>query len=355
MTPDVALNPSNGLEQPGGFHGACDELPPSWASLLEPLHGSASRIEVRHITTGGSDRAFYRVSSELGSHVLCVTPNRTEFTNYIAIGQFLRGHGLPLPQIHGWCDDTGLAVLQDAGDVALQQIVLSFGAEDDATIGAYSRVLETLGQLQRVSAQDCPAMRERPFSRTDLRWETEYFRENFLGRHLGWDLSGDDVLTAEFERLADRVLEEPLYPMHRDFQSQNVFLQGDVVWILDFQGARLGPLCYDVASLLRDPYVCLPAHVEDHLLRYYHAAAMPPVARYADFDDFRRVYNLVSMQRLMQALGAYGFLTLVKGKPWFSQWFAPAVVLLSRAVRAVDGFPRLRQVVLEAAERQSRL
>lgn len=343
--------PSHALEQPG-FRGACDELPPAWAALLEPLHGNADHVEVRHITTGGSDRSFYRVRSDRGSHVMSVTPNRTEFVNYIAIGRFLRGHGLPLPEIHGWSDDTGLAVMQDAGDLALQQIVLSHGAEGDATRAAYRRVLETLGQLQRVSADACPAMRERPFSRTDLRWETEYFRENFLGRHLGWDLSGDAALTADFEALADRVLEEPLFPMHRDFQSQNVFLQGDRVWILDFQGARLGPLCYDVASLLRDPYVCLPSPVEDELLRYYHSAAMPAVERYRRWDDFRATYALVSMQRLMQALGAYGFLTLVKGKPWFASWFSPAIHLLSRAVREVDGFPRLTRVVVEAAERQ---
>jgi aminoglycoside/choline kinase family phosphotransferase len=242
-------------------------------------------------------------------------------------------------------------VLHDAGTMALQDVVLGHGPSAPQTLAAYRRVLDTLGALQRVPAQDCAEMADRPFSLVDLRWETEYFRDNFLGRHLGWDLSADAELTADFEALARRVLDEPLFPMHRDFQSQNVFVDGEAIWILDFQGARLGPLPYDLASLLRDPYVSLPADTEDVLLRHYHAQAMPPVTRYAGWDDFRAAYALVSLQRLMQALGAYGFLTLVKGKPWFARWISPALQNLSRAVEEVDGLPRLREVVREALER----
>ena len=139
--------------------------------------------------------------------------------------------------------------------------------------------------------------------------------------------------------------------MHRDFQSQNVQLEPGRVWVLDFQGARVGPLPYDVASLLRDPYVNLPDAAEDQLLRWYHAHAMPAEPSLAAWEAFREAYSLVSMQRLMQALGAYGFLTLVKGKPWFAQWMTPALALLQRALGEVDGLSRLRAVVGEAQER----
>ncbi|MBM3461458.1 MAG: hypothetical protein FJX76_05105 [Armatimonadetes bacterium] len=335
--------------------GRCRDLPAAWRALLEPLYGEEGFVRVRHITTGGSDRAFYRVYTPDRSHVVCVTPNRAEFQNYVAIGHFLRGHGLPLPEIISWSDTTGLAVLQDAGSLPLQEVLLNNGARSEVTLDAYRSVLSTLGELQAVDSGACDEMNSRPFGLTDLRWETEYFRGNFLGRHLGWDLSADEFLTSEFETLARRVLEEPLYPMHRDFQSQNVFIMSGNVWLLDFQGARQGPLHYDVASLLRDPYVCLPADVEDDLLRFYHASAMPQGTPYADWDVFRYTYSTVSMQRLMQALGAYGFLSLVKGKVWFRRWITPALELLSRALQEVYGFPRLKEVVAEARGRHEAL
>ena len=241
------------------------------------------------------------------------------------------------------------------GRATLQDLVLGHGFGDERTLEAYRLVLAELGRLQALDATACPSMADRPFAERDLRWETEYFRENFLGRHLGWNLHEDARLTADFERLAARVQEEPLLPMHRDFQSQNVLFEDGALAIVDFQGVRAGPLPYDVASLLRDPYVSMPADVEDVLLRFYHGHALPArqaTERYRSWEAFRATYAVVSLQRLMQALGAYGFLGIVRGNPWFRQWIRPALGNLARAVDEVDGLPRLREVVHEACERE---
>ena len=345
--------PSQSLAQPP-LEGGLDQLPPAWAALLEAHYGAVAQVRVTHICTGGSDRSFYRVEALDGrpSTIMCVTPSRSEFANYVAIGHHLKSRGLPLPAFHEWCDTTGLALLQDCGSQALQHVLLAHGAGADPMMAAYRDVLRTLGQLQALEPDTCCVeMTCRPFSEADLRWETEYFRENFLGRHLGWDLSADSALTTEFESLCARVLRVRQVPMHRDFQSQNVMIDGRQVWIIDFQGARLGPLHYDIASLLRDPYVSIPAEVEHALLRTYHEEAHP--APLVSWDEFRETYAVVSLQRLMQALGAYGFLTLVKNKPWFRAWMSPALALLQRAVGEFDGLPRLRAVVDEACARQA--
>ncbi len=326
-------------------------LPTAWRDLLVPLYDEDKTLHIQHVATGGSDRSFYRVDDGAWSCIVCVTPQRTEFEAYLKIGEFLREWGMPVPAIYAHADATGLAVLQDAGRTPLQSVVLSTSANSAETIGAYQRVLTVLGQLQSVPAWRCRPMHERPFTALDLRWETEYFREHFLHRLLGWDTHEDGALTADFATLASRVLAEPLFPMHRDFQSQNVFLQGERVWVLDFQGARVGPMHYDIASLLRDPYVCLPAAAEDQLLQYYYSRAMPASAPYISWQQFRETYSLVSLQRVMQALGAYGFLGLVKAKPWFLRWVEPALSILCRAIDEVSGLDRLRRVVHEAGER----
>ncbi len=355
LAPPPATYPAQAF--PGTMHAVrCSDLPPAWADLLRHMYDADATLRVTHIATGGSDRSFYRVEStdERRSVVVCVTPSRSEFVNYVSIGRFLRERGLPVPLLHLWSDETGIAVLQDAGRQALQDIVLTHGAHSTEVYHAYTSVLRVLGQLQALEARHCcDEMVSRPFSETDLRWETSYFRENFLGLHLGWDCSRDMALDADFATLAQRVLREPQVAMHRDFQSQNVFLEGSQVWVLDFQGARLGPAQYDLASLLRDPYVSLPADVEERLLRFYHAEVGRPVG--LAFDAFCDRYAAVSLQRLMQALGAYGYLSLVKNKTWFRNWIRPALGLLSRAVAAVDGLPRLQAVVAQAVEREADL
>lgn len=336
----------------------CRDFPEPWTSLLAPIFGSDAALHVERIKTGGSNRSFCRVGTKEDppkTVVVCVTPDRAEHGHYIVAGRFLRSRGIRVPEILACCDRTGVAVLEDGGRKTLQDVVLERGFDDPHTLEAYRIVLAEVGRLHALAASECPSMAHRPFVERDLRWETEYFRENFLGRHLGWDLHQDADLTADFERLAARVQEEPLLPMHRDFQSQNVLFEDGKIAIVDFQGVRSGPLPYDLASLLRDPYVSMPADVEDVLLRFYHSHAMPvcpATHRYRSWETFRSTYAVVSLQRIMQALGAYGFLGIVKGKPWFGQWIRPALRNLLRAVEEVEGLPRLRQVVREAVERE---
>jgi aminoglycoside/choline kinase family phosphotransferase len=121
-----------------------------------------------------------------------------------------------------------------------------------------------------------------------------------------------DGLEAEFADLAEAVAAQPRVLLHRDFQSQNILLQGGAVRLVDYQGLRLGPLAYDLASLVWDPYVDIPAGLRQDLVTRF-AAGCP---RYTP----AAVANMTlaaGLQRVMQALGAYGFLGRVKGKTGF--------------------------------------
>ena len=77
-------------------------------------------------------------------------------------------------------------------------------------------------------------------------------------------------LAPDFERLLTGALPPgPNYFLHRDFQSRNLFITSGRLRVIDFQGGRLGPLGYDVASLLIDPYVNLSPAWQAELLDYY--------------------------------------------------------------------------------------
>ncbi len=125
----------------------------------------------------------------------------------------------------------------------------------------------------------------------------------------------------ELEALARRLLETPPVLVHRDLQSQNVMVRKGEPVLIDFQGMRFGSLFYDLGSLLYDPYVEIEEADRAALLRTYYDLSRP----LQDWNEFESLFHLASAQRLMQALGAYGFLGRERGKSRFLAHIAPAL------------------------------
>jgi aminoglycoside/choline kinase family phosphotransferase len=180
-----------------------------------------------------------------------------------------------------------------------------------------------------------------------LEKECRYFVNAFLQGYL--DLTpAFETLRPEFEHLASEALQRALVGlMHRDLQSRNIMLAGNRFFLIDFQAARSGPLQYDLASLLIDPYVELPETLQADLLD--HALERVVNRCHADPEDFRLGYRYCALARNLQVLGAFGFLSRVRGKTFFEPYIAPAVRSLARQLARFGGdeFKELRQLVTE--------
>jgi N-acetylmuramate 1-kinase len=315
--------------------------------IREIFSADASSLSLEALKEGGSDRAFYRLKKGADSVVLCLTGNREELEYYVEIGSFLRKMGLAIPYFLFSSLDEGVVLMEDVGSLSLHIKVADVENESE-TASLYSAVLEELVKLQSLDVSPCPLFLKRPFDYETLRWETSYFRENFLGRYLGGDFAPHELLDQEFHRLAEGLAALPFFPIHRDCQSQNVFLREKKPVFLDFQGARMGNISYDVAALLRDPYVNLPAGLQQALFRHYYDMVKKKGLVCEDYDSFYDTYLRISLQRLMQALGAYTFLSLVKGKKAFLSFIEPGLVQLERCLEEVRGFPELKGALLWA-------
>jgi hypothetical protein len=234
-------------------------------------------------------------------------------------------------------------LLEDVGDLSLAAVVQEAPREAEI-LTWYRQALEILVGQQLGGKQgfnpawcfDTPAV-TRLFL---LERECRYFVRAFLQGYLGLEVEEAD-LAPDFERLLAGIrTEESPYFLHRDFQSRNLFVQGDRLRVLDFQGGRLGPLGYDLAALLIDPYVDLPSDWQEELVSLYQEL----LGKHLPFDwgDFREQYEHLALCRNLQVLGAFGFLTRVKGKPQFIRYIPPAVAGLHRRLAARPGkFPRL--------------
>ena len=310
----------------------------------------ARLTEARPLAGDGSDRRFFRVPGE-PTLVLLYHPQPpgrdvTENDSYFLIGRHLRARGAPVPEIYVYCREESWMLLEDVGDLSLAARVAG-AASDTEVLAWYRRALEILLNQQLAGAQgfnpawcfDTPSV-TRPFL---LERECRYFVWAFLQGYLGLEVD-EAELTPDFERLlaGTRPEEFPFF-LHRDFQSKNLFVQGEKLRVLDFQGGRLGPLGYDLAALLIDPYVGLSPATQDELLNLYQD--LLGERRSFDRQDFREQYENLAFCRNLQILGAFGFLTRVKGKHQFAGYIPRAVASLRRRLAARPGaFPRLEAI-----------
>jgi aminoglycoside/choline kinase family phosphotransferase len=297
----------------------------------------------------GSTRNWCRLSSEPGTlimvdHGIKTENEPTEVDSFVKIGNHLRAAGLPVPKIYYYDLFAGLVFLEDLGDLHLQTAVNACG--DSNTVSSwYQTVISLLIQLSIRGAKGFdPAWTcQTPDYDQDLILEHEcrYFLEAFVKGYLGWEVSADG-LQSEFISLAENALAHPTIGfMHRDMQSRNIMIQDHQFYFIDFQGGRLGPIQYDLASLLIDPYVELPRYMQEQLLDY----ALEHLSSFATIDpaEFRHCFAYCSLTRNLQILGAFGYLSTIRGKSVFEKYIPAAVKTLREnlAALAPAQFPNL--------------
>ncbi len=320
------------------------QISPVLVKFLE-RYGFGPDTPVTLAGTAGSRRVYFRLAQGLRTFILLVSPSDdADFGRFLRITQFYRFMHFPVPMVYCIDDAAQQVLLEDLGDTRLyDRVHAPAGAPaavsgGETTLALYRKVIHQLVDLQTRCFQwhrECPDISSRHFDEHDLLWETDYYATQYLRGHRGIDFApaAQTELNAVFQELARRVNAQPKSIMHRDFQSQNLMIQFDgTVRVIDYQGSRLGSIYYDLASLLLDPYVMLSDSDIEELLRYYHATSLNPLA----FDAMRHEFLLAAAQRIMQALGAYCFLSRVKGLPAFREHIEPGEQRLAWILKRVD-------------------
>jgi len=177
------------------------------------------------------------------------------------------------------------------------------------------------------------------------KWEHDYFLENLVGEVCKIKLSSSDSakLMKELDALSARLQKIEPSLIHRDFQSQNIMIKNGKPVLIDFQGMRKGCLFYDLGSLICDPYVTLTDEERNELINFYSELMSPVYSRAELVQNFW----MGSVQRLLQALGAYGFLGLKKHKPAFLKHIANGLENLLMAIDNMGGLETLSDLATE--------
>jgi len=303
---------------------------------------SPEAFEVTLVDKGGSDRKFYRIVAGDRSMILVkYSHGREENRHYVDIARFLGRAGLQVPHIYLHDPEEGLIWMQNLGE----QDLWSFRqAPWDVRRPLYESALIEAFKLHTSATRKLEGAGltlEKEFNEHLYLWEQGYFFEHCLGNYFKLPACEVDRLAALEPLLsaAVRLSQLPRVLVHRDFQSQNIMILGGSAWLIDFQGMRPGLAQYDIASLLLDPYVSLAPAERAEMLGFYER-----LARRSGQDlgeDFEEVFYWCALQRLMQALGAYGFLGLNKGRSSFLEHIPAARRLLRETAARLDGLDEL--------------
>jgi hypothetical protein len=318
---------------------------------VRAILGDAS-LMLESASADASFRSYWRTVHDGHSWIVMDSPPAQEDPQpWLEIGTRLQRAGLHVPAVRAHDMARGLLLIEDLG-ARLYLPALQENRLHAASIDAlYGEAMDALLRLQ--TAADTGGMA--PYDEAFLRRELAILPEWFLVRHLGHAPSADEarVLEAAFDVLLRSALEQPRCFVHRDFHSRNLLIVDRAValedaappvlvspGIIDFQGALLGPLTYDLASLLRDCYIAwdddrVHGWVESYRQRLLHAGLIG-----ADVDGprFLRWFDLIGLQRHLKVLGIFCRLWYRDGK----RGYLDDLPLVYRYVMEITGrYPEL--------------
>ena len=339
VAPGVSIN----RKLHGGILCKADGLPQDELSdaLLSSVGLQRESTIVHALPGRGSDRNFTRLISGRRSVMLVrYGTERPENMRYAAHARRLKKARIRVPRIIKDCSKERWTVFEDVGELSLLEKAQGMGPL--ACFNIYQRVLNEVIRLHALPHRPWRGKLEPRFDKSLYAWEHDLFDQHFLSDVVGISTEQRKAIRRELRMVSSQLNELPHVLVHRDLQSSNILLHRGQPVIIDFQGMRLGPAVYDLASLLCDPYVMLGEELQIKLLDYY---ACNTRQRGVNEEGFW----LASIQRLCQALGAYGRLSAIPGAERFSASIPPALRMLQRAMTHADlATPALQDLATSA-------
>jgi len=276
--------------------------------LAAQLPGSA--FILAPASEDASFRRYFRATLGDGRSLIAMDapPDKEDCRPFVHVAKLLREARVNAPEIHAQDLEQGFLLLSDLGRITY------LAALDEHNADALMRdAIDALLRWQLATrAGELPA-----YDEALLRREMALFPEWYLGRHLGLALSAAQrgALEDACRLLAASALAQPAVYVHRDYMPRNLMLCEPNPGVLDFQDAVIGPISYDIASLLRDAFISWEEpRVIDWCARYWDAAKRARLPVEADFVEFYRGFEWMGLQRHLKVLGIFARLTYRDGK-----------------------------------------
>ena len=282
----------------------------AWLACLAPAHG----ILLDTLAPASSDagfRRYYRVGTSSGETLIVMDapPQHENLPAYVRIDKLLAAAGLNVPRVYAADEMQGFALISDLG----RETFLDVLNEENAP-KLFDAATTALVKLQAASRPgELP-----PYDREVLLREINLFPEWYVERHCGvkWDEKHWKWWNMSVESIIKTNLADAKVFVHRDFMPRNLMASDPMPGVIDFQDALMGPVTYDIASLMRDAFISWDeSFVLDITIRYWEKARKAGIPVPADFGAFYRSVEFMGVQRHLKVLGIFARIYYRDGKP----------------------------------------
>lgn len=289
------------------------------AKLYKKKFGSAV-ISFSALYAHGSDRDIIRLTGNNGHTAIGIhnssIPENNAFINF---SEHFKKKKLNVPEIYSVSNDTKSYLMEDLGDTTLLKKLNSSSTRfSDENVNHYKNVITQLVKFQTGAGKSvdyglCYQFKE--FGKENIEFDLQYFKQRFLAP-LYKKIIENEKLENDLKYLKSKLLEPGRNNfLYRDFQSRNIMLYKDDLYFIDYQSGRKGALQYDLASLLYDARADIPQHLREEFIDFYIETVNKNYS--VSPDEFKFYFWYFAVIRILQAMGAYGYLGITKGKTRF--------------------------------------
>lgn len=315
-------------------HPLTDCLPYLERSLAELLGRPVTNLGVDALTGDASTRNYYRIRfqwegetvwrSQIVMQLPESIPNGSN--DFIQVLSFLQNLSIRVPQLKAVDATAGILILEDCGDETLEE---GLRKRPDEKRRFYLQAIDALVQMQVRAAQgeaSCPAF-DRRFDLEKLMWEFEFMIRHYIEGYLQTPLEAEEKnrLLEAFRPLCQRLDEQPTRFTHRDYHARNLMIFNDELVMIDFQDARMGPCQYDLVSLLKDSYVVLDESFRMDMIEQFIVKKEVAEGAPVDRTLFHEIFDWMSVQRNLKAVGSFAYLRQVAGTERYLQYIEPTL------------------------------
>lgn len=306
--------------------------------------------KVLALTPDASTREYFRIPWKRGTAVAAVYPEPfdPEIHPFLDVTRLFAVANLPVPEILDVDALNGIIVQEDLGDRQLRRVFET--ATEDEREAYIEQAISLIADIQAATAKayelDSIASRL-AFDEAKLSWELDFFFQHYFKSLRKEELkhSEEAELRAELNDIAAELSARPRVLCHRDFHTANLLVdRKDRLRIVDHQDARMGPVSYDLVSLLLDRVTAPPslAEVRERRLFFLEERRQRRLET-LDPDDFAREFRLMTVQRCLKAVGTFSYQTAVYGRgEVYEQFINPMLQIVLQAAELLDRFPALR-------------
>jgi N-acetylmuramate 1-kinase len=303
-----------------------------WFAPLAATH-ALHPSTLRPASADASFRRYLRVDAASGTSLIVMDapPPQEDVRPFVDIARRIAAAGLHGPRVLA-CDDVdGFVLLSDLGSKLYLDAMRDASAKDADQL--MRDAIDALVVWQsKVDPTDLPA-----YDHALLHRELALFPQWCVQREFGrsWSPTEQQSWDTVAERLVQRALAQPTVAVHRDWMPRNLMVATPNPAILDFQDAVLGPISYDVASMLRDAFISWDEEREiDWAVRYWTQARAAGLPVREDFSVFWSELEWMGLQRHLKVLGIFCRLKHRDGKPKYAgdlpRFFAYATKVAAR-------------------------